>query len=137
MEVMAMSDKNSKDNENQSYISSHPSIHKKFKNWILNKDKEMMYMKNNNENKKIDVSKVSGGVLSIEEKDGKFNVISSRVLDSFESREKAQEAINNVAERNWHHGFGEPNHHGHHHGFFKPEKHMLLLPEDISKDNGK
>ena len=101
MKVMAMSDKNSKDNENQSYISSHPSIHKKFKNWILNKDKEMMYMKNNNENKKIDVSKVSGGVLSIEEKDGKFNVISSRVLDSFPTREKAQEVINNIAEENW------------------------------------
>ena len=58
-------------------------------------------MKNNNENKKIDVSKVSGGVLSIEEKDGKFNVISSRVLDSFPTREKAQEAINNIAEENW------------------------------------
>ena len=58
-------------------------------------------MKNNNENKKIDVSKVSGGVLSIEEKDGKFNVISSRVLDSFPTREKAQEVINNIAEENW------------------------------------
>ena len=62
----------------------------------------MIYMKNNNENKKIDVSKVSGeGLLSIKEKDGKFNVISSRVLDSFPTREKAQEAINNIAEENW------------------------------------
>lgn len=130
-----MSDKNFKDNENQSYISSHPSIHKKFKNWILNKNKEMVRMKNN-ENKKIDISKVSGGVLSIQEKDGKFNVISSRVLDSFNSREEAQEAINNVAERNWYYGFGGPNHE-HHNGFLKPAKHMSFLPEDISKDKGK
>ena len=75
-------------------------------------------MKNNNENKKIDVSKVSGGgLLSIKEKDGKFNVISlsgviirrddsgvvniqktkdvisTKVLGSFESMEDAFTAL--------------------------------------------
>ena len=110
-----MSDKNSQEYKNQSYISSHPNIHKKFKNFILNK--EMINMQNNNnnnnENKKIDVSKVSGGVLSVEEKDGKFNVLSTRVLDSFNSKEEAQEAINNMAEQNWIRKFDK--HHHHHH----------------------
>ena len=106
--------------KNQSYIGSHPNIYKKFKNFILNKEMINMKNNNNNEDKKIDVSKVSGGVLSVEEKDGKFNVLSTRVLDSFNSKEEAQEAINNMAEQNWIRKF-DKHHHHHHDGPKFPE----------------
>lgn len=131
-----MSDKNSKDNENQSYISSHPSIHKKFKNWILNKDKEMMYMKNNNENKKIDVSKVSGGALSIEKKGDNYCLIFKKNMGVFKSEEDAQAAYDDINDIGVYHKLSLYGHHDRPR-WLKPEKHMLLLPEDISKDNGK
>lgn len=110
-----MNEKKSDIGKNKSYMDNHPSIRGKFKDWIFNK--EMIAMKND---KKIDVSKVSGGVLSIEEKDGKFNVVSTKVLDSFGSKEDAQKAINDIAESNWdNHGvFGMPyipNPGAHHH----------------------
>ena len=70
------------------------------------------------DSKKIDVSKVAGGTLSIQEQgDGKFEIISTKNLGTFDSRESAEEAIYNMAEKGFnhqgcHHGPGDYGEHG-------------------------
>ena len=52
------------------------------------------------DSKKVDVSKVSGGTLSIQElDDGKYGIISTKNLGTYDSKESAEEAIYNMAER--------------------------------------
>lgn len=60
------------------------------------------------DSKKIDVSKVAGGKLSIQELgDGKYGIISTKNLGTFDSKESAEEAIYNMAEERFnHHGPG-------------------------------
>ena len=129
--------------DNKSCLHNHPSIREKFKHWVLNKHKIIEQMEreemlkknknskindreNKNNDKKVDVSNVSGGALSIEEQNGKYNVVSTKVLDSFDTKEAAQEEINNRAEASWnhHHGFSEM------HNF---DRYKLKFPKLIKK----
>ena len=76
------------------------------------------------DSKKIDVSKVAGGTLSIRELgDGRCEIISTKNLGIFDSKELAEEAIYDVAEKGFnhqecHHGPGDYGEHGPRRGKF-------------------
>lgn len=129
-----MFDNNEKnDYKNKSCVISNPNIYNKFKHWIFskeelvekikkeealkNKDLKVNDFEDENNDKKVDVSKVSGGNLSIEEQNNKYN---------FETEEAAKKEIYDRAESGWYHRFA---------GMHSFDRYKLQFPKLVRKPN--